>query len=211
MFEDRTAILRRRDEAVEVTHRARRQIVQHDERVRLREGERQRALDPRLRAHPVLWNHIPEHAGVGIPAQVIERLAVEEASIDLSAATERAKEAPCVGEVADQFFRSRDLGDGDAGLRTHSKRHDVIVGVIADPVAFGVGALGEPAPFAHLLSDHEECGADVMASQRVEHVRRHIRVRAVVERERDGGHDVLRFGSGCGPLGSMTPLLVGNR
>ena len=37
------------DEAIELAHRAGRQIVQHDERVRLREAEPERAFNPAFR------------------------------------------------------------------------------------------------------------------------------------------------------------------
>jgi hypothetical protein len=56
--------------------------------------------------------------------------------------------------------------------------------VVADPVALGVGALGESPVLAQGLADHEEGRQDAARGEDVQDPGRRLRVRAVVEAER---------------------------
>jgi hypothetical protein len=60
------------------------------------------------------------------------------------------------------------------------------VGVVTDPVSFGMSARRETPPFGivQFLSDHKERGSKVAASEGIQHMRRHIRFRAIIERQR---------------------------
>src|SRR5262249_54075464 len=118
---------------------------------------------------------------------------VEQLPTKPPAAAERAKEAPRMGKAADQSFRPLDLRSRNARLGDHAERHTVRVCVIADPVAVRMSALRDMSPLAQFLADHEERRADVMAPQRIEDLRRYVRLRAIVEGERDQGHDGQAF------------------
>ena len=85
-----------------LAHRSGRQIVQHDDGVGLSEAHVERTLDPGLRAGPVLWNDVPQHAGVGVVAQVFESFTVKQSPVQQPAAAEWTKEASRMGKIADQ-------------------------------------------------------------------------------------------------------------
>src|SRR5262245_60932474 len=59
-------------------------------------------------------------------------------------------------------------------------------GVVADPMALSAGALcrGPPGRVLQLVAQHEERCLDLRPREHVQHLRRHLRVGAVVKRER---------------------------
>jgi hypothetical protein len=63
----------------------------------------------------------------------------------------------------------------------------VVVSVQRDRVALRLYAPQELWPFAHLLADHEEGRHRAVPSEDLEHRRRPLRVRPVVEGDRDAG------------------------
>ena len=62
------------------------------------------------------------------------------------------------------------------------------VGVIADPMALVMRQLGKAAAIPQLLADDEERRKDAVMRQHVEDVGRDLRVRTIVESERDCWH-----------------------
>jgi len=96
------------------------------------------------------------------------------------AAAMGAEQAVRVGELAQQRLRGLDLGHRVGG---GAERARVRERVVADPVALGVGALGEPAVRAQLLADDEERGLRPAVTQNVQDPGGGLRVRAVVERQ----------------------------
>lgn len=71
---------------------------------------------------------------------IIEGFAVEETAVELPASAERPEEAPRVGKISNQRLCPFDLGDGDAVFGANAQWHKMIIGVIADPMTFGMCA-----------------------------------------------------------------------
>ena len=200
--EGRTAVARRADEPLEPAHRPCGQVVQHDERFGRSFAHLQRPLDPPVGKGPVAGDHVPEHAGIAALSQMLDRLLVEKAPVDhtATAGAQGPEEAARMGEIADQLLGARDLGSGEPGLGREPERHEMVVGVIANPVAFGVGALGESSAVTELVAKDEEGREDAVSAESREHERRDVRIGAVVEGQGNGGHWVILLGKGTGLL-----------
>src|SRR5580700_1572920 len=54
-------VYQRSDEAIEMAHRARQDVVHHDQRMRSSQGLAERAIDPRILIDPILRHAIPQH------------------------------------------------------------------------------------------------------------------------------------------------------
>ncbi|GHO50506.1 hypothetical protein KSX_86690 [Ktedonospora formicarum] len=63
----------------------------------------------------------------------------------------------------------RDLGGGSPGLGRETKRREMVIGVIANPVAFGVGALGESSAVTEPVTDDEEGREDAVSAESRKH------------------------------------------
>ena len=89
------------------------------------------------------------------------------------------------GQVAEEALSLVDLPDGHGGVGL-AQRHPVGERVVADPVPFGVGPLGQRAGrgIEEALTDDEERGRHAAIGQHVEHRVGHARGGPVVERER---------------------------
>jgi predicted signal transduction protein with EAL and GGDEF domain len=81
------------------------------------------------------------------------------------------EEPAFVRELAEQRFAALDLASGHAGLGRQVQRHDVIEGVVADPVALRVRAFGQGAAIAQLVAYREEARQDIVAGLDIEHLR----------------------------------------
>ena len=103
-------------------------------------------------------------------------------------------------ERADRRLRAIELGV--RRVRRHQPEGQRMApGVIADPMTLGVCALGERAVLrtGDLLANDKERRLDVAPRQDVEHQRRHIRRRTVVEGKREVEQGLHRRGSGGAP------------
>jgi hypothetical protein len=89
-------------------------------------------------------------------------------------------------ELAQQLLRSADLRLRRIRFRAQPERDGMAVSVIADPVAFGAGLLGERSPdrIFEFLTEHEEGAAQAVAAQGLQHFAGNLRLRTVVESER---------------------------
>jgi hypothetical protein len=99
---------------------------------------------------------------------VIDNRAREQALVEIPALAVRTKETMRMHKSADRVLRSVEFGF--CGVRLHQpERKGVAPGVIADPVPFGVRALGEPAVsrLRELLADHEEGRFDAAPREHV--------------------------------------------
>ena len=138
--------------AVEMLHRAGRQIVQNDQRMLLGKAEGQGAFHPAVRASPVFRDDVPQDAGEPSIAKNLQGLAVQKAAIEHTAAAERPEEAPCMRQTADQSLRALDLTRWNAAFHAEPERNLMIEGVIADPVTLGVGLFRKLATIAQACS-----------------------------------------------------------
>src|SRR5690606_27374671 len=91
LAEARAAVPRLADKAIEVLHRARRQVVQNHERPGLRRDLRHCARYPTIGVFPVARDRIPEHAGEAFAFEKVERRLVQEPLVQVPAAAERAE------------------------------------------------------------------------------------------------------------------------
>jgi hypothetical protein len=102
--------------------------------------------------------------------------------------TEGTEKPTGMSQFADQEFGLRNLASGNAGFGAETERDEMIEGVIADPVALGVGAFDKIAPIAKFISKDEESGFEVVTGKSVEDDGRHIGVGTIVKSNRDAGH-----------------------
>ena len=72
------------EEAIEVTHRAGRQIVQHHEAPRLRGDLTERALDPSVGILPVARQRAPQHDGRLPVRKVLDQRPRQQAAVEIS-------------------------------------------------------------------------------------------------------------------------------
>src|SRR5712671_1685030 len=102
----------------------------------------ERALHPRILIDPILGHAVPEHAGVMVGSQVIDRGGAQQMRPDFSAAPEWTKHFGILRERAEQALGRADLTlDGfRSGIETQG--HAMRERVIPDAMAFGRGALG---------------------------------------------------------------------
>ena len=178
------ALLDKSEEAVEVTHRAGRQIVQHHQAPGRRRDLSERAVDPAVRVLPVARQRAPQHDCRPMSREMRERRLRQQAVVEIAALSIWPEEPVWMGERADVRLRAVELGV--RRVRRHQpERQRVAPGVIADPVVFGIRAFGERTMLAsrQLLPDDEERRLDTAPRQHVADVQRHIGRRAVVERE----------------------------
>src|ERR1700722_14113376 len=87
-----------------MAHRARQDVVHHNQRMRPFRRILKGAIDPRILTYPVLRHAIPQHAGIAIGDQVIDRRAAQQMWPDLSAAAEWPKQFWIFREAADQLL-----------------------------------------------------------------------------------------------------------
>ena len=125
-----------------------------------------------------------------VAPEVIHDRRLQQPRVEIAAAAERPEPALGVGEVADQSLRPADLVLRGLGVVLQSERYRVRKSMIADPVAFAMGARRKPAAFgiAKLLADHEEGRLDIAFAQDVEHARRHTGLGTIVECQRQVEH-----------------------
>src|SRR5258707_11613121 len=91
----------------------------------------------------------------------------QETVIEIAAAAERPEPALRVGEVADQVLGARDLMLRCIGIALQAERHRMRIGMVADPVAFSMRPLRQPAAFGipELFPDDEEGGLDAALAE----------------------------------------------
>ena len=171
------------EELLEMIHRAGRQIVQHHQAPGLRTAFIERALDPTVGVVPVARDRIPKHAAELVSCKVVDHGRLQQAFIEIAAATEGAEPAVGMSEIVHVGLRAADLILRRIGIALPAERHGMGEGVIADPVAFGLGAAGETSALGigELSADHEERRLDAAFGQYIEHQRRHAGLGAVVE------------------------------
>ena len=181
------------DEDLQPAHRAGGQIVQHEQRPRLRQALRDGGFGPAARVLPVARDRVPQHAGHLFLLQHFDRRRVEQMRSELAAAAERAKQQIRMRQFIDRRLRIDDLGDDARRIAHAAERLRVAPGVIADPVALGMRALRDATPLGvgELGAEHEEGRFDVRGAEDVQHARRDGRFRAVVE-----GEGYIHFKSG---------------
>src|SRR5689334_17681707 len=100
---------------------------------------------------------------------------------------EGTEQAVGMGELGDLRLRLDDLGDDARRIGDTPERLGMRPGVVADPVPFGMRALGERAPLAarELRAEHEERRLDACRFQDVEDAVGDGRLGAVVEGQGD--------------------------
>ena len=123
------------EEALEVRHRARREVVEHEQRVLGRTALLDRDGQPALRILPVAGHRVPGHDRVAALHEVVHRDGVQQPLVEVPAAAEGAEQPVGVGEVAQQLLGEVDLA-ADAVRVVHAPEgHGVRVRVVGDPVA----------------------------------------------------------------------------
>ena len=127
-------------------------------------------VDPRmnsLRNDPRFQSRVTTKQGFpaigGSPARRVRNDAMCTLLADLTATAERAKQVIGMRELVDRRFGVNDFGNNARGIGEPPERLLVRPGVIADPVTFGMRALGNRAPLGirELRAEHEECRLDV--------------------------------------------------
>jgi hypothetical protein len=91
-------------------------------------------------------------------------------------------------KITDQILSSRDFTDGDPSLGARPERYQVVIGVIADPVPFRMGALSQAAPVTKLVAHKEKRRFYIVPTQSVQDLRGNLWVRTVVERGGNNRH-----------------------
>src|SRR5260370_37745228 len=101
----------------------------------------------------------------------------------MAAAADGPEPALWVREVADRGLGPADLVLRRVGVPLLPERDGVCKGVIADPVAFVVGAHRQPAArgISELFADHEKRRPDAAFAENVEHAWRHARLATIVK------------------------------
>ncbi len=116
---------------------------------------------------------------------MIDDRGFQEPIVEIAAAAERPEPALRVRETADQILGARDFVPDRVGIALQAKRHRMRIGVVADPVAFFTGprrqkpALG----IGKFFADDEESSLDAALAEDIQHVRRHLRLGPVIERQ----------------------------
>ena len=93
-----------------------------------------------------------------VAREVFDHGRLQQPLVEITTAAERAEPSLGVREVANRGLRPADLMLCRIEIALLPERHRVRKSVIADPVAFVMGARCKPAAFgvAELLADHEE-------------------------------------------------------
>ena len=125
---------------------------------------------------------------------MLDHRGFQQTIVEIAAAAERPEPALRMGEIADRGLGAADFALRRIGIALLAERHRMRKGVIADPVAFVMRALaqGRGVGIAQLFADHEEGGLDAVP-RRISSTRGVTSgLGAVVERQCEIEHAVLR-------------------
>ena len=136
--------------------------------------------------------------------QVARRGGVQQVRPERAAAAIRAEQPLRLPQRAEQGVAGDDLGDRRRGAAA-AERRAMRQGVVADPVAFRPGAVGQrqAGGVAQLVADQEEGRRDAAAGQGGEDAGGDLGLRPVVEGEAEGLHGGRLHAL---PMASMGPV-----
>src|ERR1700733_11489433 len=166
-----------------MTHGTSRQIVQDHESPRLRAALAERAIHPTIRIFPVPRDRVPQHAAIFAAGEMVDDRGLQQTIVKISTAAKRAKPTLRVREFTEQRLRRRDLYFRDSWVWRPAERKRMSVRVVADRVPFSMSALRQTQPLGiiQLLADHKESGSNLAHCQDIQHMRCHVRFRAVIK------------------------------
>lgn len=161
--------------------------MQHEKRVRLGLALLERDFHPAIRIGKVARNRIPEDAGHAFLFQRFYGFLIQEVLAENAAAAERTEQPVWMGQVAELLLCLEDFAARFAFFLNLPEGHAMRHRVIADPVAFGVGPLGELAAhrIGELPAQDKERGADRFFLQDFQDMLRDPGLGPVVEGQRD--------------------------
>src|SRR3954469_17832913 len=170
------------DEDAQPAHGAGGQVMQYEARPRVRQALRERRLGPAARIFPVARDSVPQHAGHALFLQQLDRDRIQEVRVEGAASAKGPEEAVGVRALAERDIGVDDLGEQPRRIVEPPERLLVRPGVVADPVAFGVRALGDRAPLGigELRAEGEEGRVHAGVRKNVEHARRDRGLRTIV-------------------------------